>query len=598
MTRLPPVEKLPLAVRKNLRDDWDNKKADIEKELSDVLTVPWTVEVNPNQIYAYAGDGYAKESPGSCIAGYINGAIYQLKSYESSFGKEGLKELNSIAHKHVITMDVDDAKRFNYGGVDVHEGNLRILFAPDNLGVNIDYACEKETLQKALNEAAPAEGSSEPLSFATRTGIRQDYDPKIEEIRENIANLIAKPDIKLNPNFEETFAKLKEESRVEKTELREDWEKYIGYMAFQYFEGLVSQMQWQKFENDDLLQEGFNEAVDKGEITLRIVDRLKEGLYGECEVEDGVLYLQQLGATAMPSPDYRRHLHQAVKPFERPASYVSRALTAAGYPLRGIYYFLRHPAYYPLFLSRLLPLSLISILVYTILFTFAFLPQYAFLAIFHGWGAWVNAVVLVLGEGLVIIQGLFEGFFVDECRVDVFDATLIDQGLVDLLRPHRIIFPDAPTSVKMLGKPSTTAVFQPWSLVQIIELIVCLPLNLIPYVGTPAFIIITGARLGTFAHYRWFELHGLSKKERKREISRRRWEYIWFGTVAMLLELVPILSFFFLLTSTTGSALWAAKLEHQARQPPATEPVGDNAGEAVDDDQPDAPPPPYSDDPV
>ncbi|KAM0812052.1 hypothetical protein AB5N19_14369 [Seiridium cardinale] len=300
----------------------------------------------------------------------------------------------------------------------------------------------------------------------------------------------------------------------------------------------------------------------------------------------------------MPSPDYRRHLHQAVKPFERPASYVSRALTAAGYPLRGIYYFLRHPAYYPLFLSRLLPLSLISILVYTILFTFAFLPQYAFLAIFHGWGAWVNAVVLVLGEGLVIIQGLFEGFFVDECRVDVFDATLIDQGLVDLLRPHRIIFPDAPTSVKMLGKPSTTAVFQPWSLVQIIELIICLPLNLIPYVGTPAFIIITGARLGTFAHYRWFELHGLSKKERKREISRRRWEYIWFGTVAMLLELVPILSFFFLLTSTTGSALWAAKLEYQARQPPATEPVGNNAGEAVDDDQPDAPPPPYSDDPV
>ncbi|KAM0812051.1 hypothetical protein AB5N19_14368 [Seiridium cardinale] len=275
MTRLPPVEKLPLAVRKNLRDDWDNKKANIEKELSDVLTVPWTVEVNPNQIYAYAGEGYAKQSLGSCIAGYINGAIYQLKYYQSSFGEEGLKELNSIAHKHVITMDVDDAKRFNYGGVDVHEGNLRILFAPDNLGVNIDYACEKETLQRALNEAPPAEGSSEPLSFATRTGIRQDYDPKIEEIREKIANLIAKSDIKLNPNFKETFfAKLKEESQIKKDRAP----RRLG--------------EWQKFEDDDLLQEGFNEAVDKGEITLRIVDKLKEGSYGECEVEDGVLYLQ------------------------------------------------------------------------------------------------------------------------------------------------------------------------------------------------------------------------------------------------------------------------------------------------------------------
>lgn len=124
------------------------------------------------------------------------------------------------------------------------------------------------------------------------------------------------------------------------------------------------------------------------------------------------------------SPHYSRaHLQRVTQPFERPASYLSRAFKASSYPLSGIYYFLRHPAYYPLFLGRLLPLSLISVLVYTILFTFAFLPQYAFLAIFHGWGAWVNAVVLVLGEGLVIIQGLFEGFFVDECRVDVFDVS-------------------------------------------------------------------------------------------------------------------------------------------------------------------------------
>lgn len=125
----------------------------------------------------------------------------------------------------------------------------------------------------------------------------------------------------------------------------------------------------------------------------------------------------------MPPTPAQGRLRSVIKPIERPASYVSRALTAAYYPLKGIYYFLRHPAYYPLFFSRLLPLSLISILVYTILFTFAFLPQYAFLALFHGWGAWVNAVVLVLGEGLVIIQGLFEGFFVDECRVDVFDVS-------------------------------------------------------------------------------------------------------------------------------------------------------------------------------
>lgn len=109
---------------------------------------------------------------------------------------------------------------------------------------------------------------------------------------------------------------------------------------------------------------------------------------------------------------------------QRPLTYLRRAGIAASYPLRGIWYFSSKREFWPLFLSRLVPLSLLSFLVYLILFTFAFLPQYAFLAIFHGWGAWVNAVVLVLGEGLVIVQGLFEGFFVDESRVDVFDVSL------------------------------------------------------------------------------------------------------------------------------------------------------------------------------
>ncbi|KAL2144188.1 hypothetical protein VTI28DRAFT_9479 [Corynascus sepedonium] len=260
----------------------------------------------------------------------------------------------------------------------------------------------------------------------------------------------------------------------------------------------------------------------------------------------------------------------AFAPFRRLAhgfaSYATRALTAAAFPIRGIWYFLRHPEFYPLFVGRLLPLSVISFLVYFLLFTFTFLPQFLFLLIFHGRaGAVINTTVLVLGEGLVIIQGLFEGFFVDECRVDIFDATLINYGLTDLIAPQRVLFVEAPNAVRMLGKPTSRAEYQPWSLIQIIELIVFLPLNLVPYIGTIAFIMITGSRLGKLSHHRWFILRGLNKKEKKRELKLRRWEYLWFGTVAMVLELIPILSFFFLLTSTAGAAMWAAKMEERAR---------------------------------
>jgi len=59
----------------------------------------------------------------------------------------------------------------------------------------------------------------------------------------------------------------------------------------------------------------------------------------------------------------------------------------------------------------------------------------------------------------------------------------------------------------------------------------------------------------------------------------------------MILELIPVLSLFFLLTSTAGSAMWAARLEHEMRAPPEVQ------GHASTDD-PDAPPPPYVDNPV
>lgn len=101
-----------------------------------------------------------------------------------------------------------------------------------------------------------------------------------------------------------------------------------------------------------------------------------------------------------------------------------RAIVSASYlyPLKGIYYFLAHPAFYPLFGRRLFPLVVTSIIVLGLLFTFTYLPQVAFLAIFNGHLAWFNAAFLVLGEGQVAISLLFEAFLVDETLVDVFDV--------------------------------------------------------------------------------------------------------------------------------------------------------------------------------
>ena len=205
-------------------------------------------------------------------------------------GEEGLKELNAISHAHVLTIDVDEAKQFSYCGVDVHEGKLRILFEESNLGTNIDDALDPSVLFKALNNAPAPEGAT--MNFVARMDVRREYEPNAESVRKQIADILARPDIKLNPNFENTYAKLLEASKDGKTELREDWASTIGAFTRMYFEGLATQLKWQKFNEDELLQEGFNEEVGKGEIAFRVVDALQKGTYSEAVFEDGVLYLQ------------------------------------------------------------------------------------------------------------------------------------------------------------------------------------------------------------------------------------------------------------------------------------------------------------------
>jgi hypothetical protein len=188
-------------------------------------------------------------------------------------------------------------------------------------------------------------------------------------------------------------------------------------------------------------------------------------------------------------------------------------------------YFLLHPFLWPLFRGRLIPITLLSGFAYTLLFVFTYLPQVAFLSIFQGNGAWINGAVLVLGEGAAIVALLFEAFFVDETQVDVFDAVLLNEGLETLVSGKRVIHPDGDNPVKKLGKPTTSAVYAPFSLRQIVEFVVFLPLNFVPVAGVPLFLVLTGYRGGPFHHWRYFQLMDFTKEERKLFVRNRQLRY-------------------------------------------------------------------------
>jgi len=166
---------------------------------------------------------------------------------------------------------------------------------------------------------------------------------------------------------------------------------------------------------------------------------------------------------------------------------------------------------------------------------------------------------------------LFEAFFVDETQVDIFDAVLVAEGYEDLVKEGRPVAPERGVDgatldpVMRLGRPNKPACFSPFSCRQITEYVFLLPLNFIPWVGSVIFLFLTGYRAGPLMAWRYFQLRSFTRTTRKKSIQEKRWRYAWFGTTAMLLQLVPILNMLFLLTSAAGSALFAARIETQRR---------------------------------
>jgi hypothetical protein len=213
----------------------------------------------------------------------------RLREFVDYYKDPVIDEINAVCPSHILTLDVDETGKLKYNGVDIHEGKLRILFNPENISTNIGDGMNRESLANAIN-AAPAPGNA--LSFKVRAGIRLEYEPRAEEVRAKIAELLNKPEIKLVPNFEANYEKLREYSTKKDSKLDGYWELRLGPATLEYFEGVASQLSWQKFGDDDMLQEGFNEAVDKSEIMLQLVDKLEKRTYGEFKIEEGVLVLK------------------------------------------------------------------------------------------------------------------------------------------------------------------------------------------------------------------------------------------------------------------------------------------------------------------
>lgn len=222
-----------------------------------------------------------------------------------------------------------------------------------------------------------------------------------------------------------------------------------------------------------------------------------------------------------------------------------------------------------------------------ILFLFTYLPQVAFLAIFQRRGsAWLNGTFLVLSESNLIVVLFFEAFFVDKTQVDLVDAVLVGRGHADLVRTLRTVDDQGENELNALGPRDKGAEYAPFSFRQVVELFLLLPLNLVPYVGVPLFLLGTGYRAGPLQQWRYFQLKAFDKKQRKAYLSVKshKWQMMWFGTVSLLLQLIPVVSLLFLLTTAVGTGLWAADIEDGRQNSQEEETPGEQYAPFTDED--------------
>ncbi|KAF9525071.1 hypothetical protein CPB83DRAFT_944566 [Crepidotus variabilis] len=217
----PRLEKLPLAVRKDLRDNFETKKADWESEIAGQLGFPLSINFDAQAIWPYAEENGATGA-GTIFAGYIDGFMYALKSYIENFGNLGREYF-----KHAVTNNElslipnekgDDAEAIT---ADVKDGVFRIVFHYKRLGYNQSWL--NDPFIKAIDQA-PHEG----FSLTAKHSIEAHYNEEIEDVHEAIAKILNLPDVKLDPSFDENYAKL-----LKKDD--QSWQSNFGKATLEYF---------------------------------------------------------------------------------------------------------------------------------------------------------------------------------------------------------------------------------------------------------------------------------------------------------------------------------------------------------------------------
>ncbi|KAF4316625.1 hypothetical protein G195_009939 [Phytophthora kernoviae 00238/432] len=227
------------------------------------------------------------------------------------------------------------------------------------------------------------------------------------------------------------------------------------------------------------------------------------------------------------------------------------------YVVQGLAYFMTHPRLWLTTLCPILMTIVVAIASVVVIFSMALHPQVEGLedAGVATWLSWLLAVMLVLVE-IFLVTLIYNLVVLGYYQDKIFEQVMAARGFKEMVEDEE----RHAGCCRACRSCCRVSLF-----LRLALLILTLPINLLPIVGSIIYAWLNGTILAWEYHLLYFEFKNFSYGQQKAFVKEHKVQYSSFGMQALLMEMIPGFGSLFVFTNAVGAALFAAHLEEEER---------------------------------
>lgn len=227
------------------------------------------------------------------------------------------------------------------------------------------------------------------------------------------------------------------------------------------------------------------------------------------------------------------------------------------YVVQGMAYFAMRPRLWLMTMFPLLLTIIVAVASVIILFSVAFAPQAEWFeeAGLSNWTSWLLAFMLVLVE-IFFVTLVFKLVVMGSYQDKIFKQVMAAHGFKELVEDEKH---------HASCTRACCSCFRVSLWLRLVLLVVTLPINLLPIVGSVIYAWLNGTIVAWEYHLLFFELKNFTFAQQKAYVTDHKVQYSAFGMLAVLLEMIPGFGLLFAFTNTVGAALLAVHFEEEER---------------------------------